>query len=571
MILDRIFTPGLAEVAYLIADEQAGEVAVIDPRRDVEAYLDWARERGLRITAILETHVHADFVSGARELAAVTGATIYASRLGNTEFPHVPLDDGDEVPVGNLRLRALWTPGHTPEHLAYLLFDPAQGDAPIALYSGDVLFSGEIGRPDLLGPDAQQRLIVQLYDTVEQRLKSLPDDLIVYPGHTAGSPCGKRIGDAPQTTIGQERTFNYAFNQPDRERFVRTVMAGMPKPPAYYPVMKRVNKVGPVLLRDLPAAQALSAAEVAARQEAGALVIDARPAAGFAQGHIPGAVTLPLGPSFAIWAGWLTPYDREVILVLPDDAQMTEAETELRRIGIDRVAGYLSGGVAAWQQSGRPLAALETIQPAELAARFAEYRLLDVRDQTEFESGHLPGAINLPAGDLAQGASAPGAVTGETAVICGSGYRSALAASLLQQQGVTGIVNVAGGMTAWREAGLPFGTEPPAPQTPADEPLEITLAEYLASQSGARRQVIDVRGQDEWQGGHLQEAQLVPLDQLPARQHELDPALPVVTVCRSGRRSLEAATYLREQGFAHARSLAGGMIAWSAARQPVKR
>jgi hydroxyacylglutathione hydrolase len=571
MILDRIFTPGLAEVAYLIADEHSGEVAVIDPRRDVEAYLDWAQERGLRITAILETHVHADFVSGARELAAVTGATIYASRLGNTEFPHVPLDDGDEVPVGTLRLRALWTPGHTPEHLAYLLFDPAQGDAPVALYSGDVLFAGEIGRPDLLGPDAQQRLIVQLYDTVEQRLKSLPDDLVVYPGHTAGSPCGKRIGDAPQTTIGQERTFNYAFNQPDREHFVRSVMAGMPKPPAYYPVMKRVNKVGPVLLRDLPAAQALSAAQVASRQEAGAMVIDARPAAEFAEGHIPGAVTLPLGPSFAIWAGWLMPYDRDLILVLPDDAQVAEAETELRRIGIDRVAGYLSGGMAAWQQSGRPLASLETVQPAELAARFADYRVLDVRDQTEYESGHLPGAISAPAGDLAQGASAPNAMRGKTAVICGSGYRSALAASLLQQQGIEGIVNVAGGMTAWREAGLPFGTEPPAPQAPADEPLEITLSEYLTSRSGARRQVIDVRGQDEWQGGHLQEAQLVPLDQLPARQHELDPALPVVTVCRSGRRSLEAASYLREQGFTQARSLAGGMIAWSAARQPVKR
>ena len=570
MILDRIFTPGLAEVAYLVADDATGDVAVIDPRRDIEAYLAWAHEHGMRITAILETHVHADFVSGARELAAATGATVYASRLGQTEFPHVPLEDGDEVSVGSLRLRARWTPGHTPEHMAYLLFDPVHGDAPVALYSGDVLFSGEIGRPDLLGPEAQQRLIVQLYDTVEQRLKALPDELVVYPGHTAGSPCGKRIGDAPQTTIGQERRFNYAFNQPDREQFVRSVMAGMPKPPAYYPVMKRMNKVGPVLLRELPAGKALSSADVAATQVAGALVIDARPAAEFAQGHIPGAVTLPLGPSFAIWAGWLTPYDRDVILILQADAQFAGAQTELRRIGIDRVAGYLAGGMAAWQEAGRPLATLETIQPADLAAQFANYRVLDVRDQSEFAGGHLPGAINAPAGDLAQGAAVP-AMAGTTAVICGSGYRSALAASLLQQRGWTDLVNVAGGMTAWREAGLPFGPSPALESATADDPIEISLAEYLNSRAGSPSQVIDVRGQDEWNGGHLREAQLVPLDQLAARRHELDPALPVVAVCRSGRRSLEAASYLREQGFAHARSLAGGMIAWSAANQPVMR
>ena len=222
-------------------------------------------------------------------------------------------------------------------------------------------------------------------------------------------------------------------------------------------------------------------------QDAGALVIDARPAAAFAQGHIPGAVTLPLGPSFAIWAGWLTPYDRDVILVLEQDTQFAEAQTELRRIGIDRVAGYLAGGMTSWQQAGRPLATLETIQPAELAARFADYRVLDVRDQSEFQSGHLPGAINAPAGDLAQGAAGPQAIAGKTAVICGSGYRSALAASLLEQRGVPGIVNVTGGMAAWREAGLPFGSpEVPAPApTPADEPLEITLSEYLASQAGA--------------------------------------------------------------------------------------
>ena len=303
MIIDRVYTPGLAQVAYVVADERAGEVAVIDPRRDVDAYVQWANERGMRIVAILETHVHADFVSGARELAVATGAPVYAGRLGNTEFPHVPVEDGDEIRVGALILRALWTPGHTPEHIAYLLIDPEQGSDPVALFSGDVLFTGEIGRPDLLGPEAQQRLIEQLWETVEQRLKPLPDAVIVYPGHTAGSPCGKKIGDAPQTTIGQEKTFGYAFNQPDRRAFIRVVMEGMPKPPAYYPTMKRVNKVGPTLLRDLPAGKPLSVSEVEAKRAAGALLIDARPAASSRQGTFPvrspsGSVrTSPSGPA----------------------------------------------------------------------------------------------------------------------------------------------------------------------------------------------------------------------------------------------------------------------------------
>jgi hydroxyacylglutathione hydrolase len=455
MIIDRVYTPGLAQVAYLVADEQAGEAAVIDPRRDIDAYLRWAHERGMRIVAILETHVHADFVSGARELAEATGAPIYAGRLGHTVFPHVPPGDGDEIRVGALTLRALWTPGHTPEHVAYLLFEPAQGSDPVALFSGDILFAGEIGRPDLLGPEAQHGLMAQLYETVEWRLKPLPDAVTVYPGHTAGSPCGKKIDEAPQTTIGQEKRFNYAFNQPDRETFVRTIMAGMPKPPAYYPTMKRVNKVGPALLRDLPAGRPLSVSDVAAKQAAGALVIDARPVDAFAQGHIPGVVSIGLGPNFAIWAGWLTPYERQVVLILGGDEQYEEARTELRRIGIDAVAGYLAGGMASWTAAGKPVESMETIPVKDLASCRSAYTVLDVRDRTEWEGGHLPGAINIPAGDLAQGADPPVNGSGPVAVMCGTGFRSAVAASLLQQRGKHDVVQVDGGMNAWREAGLP--------------------------------------------------------------------------------------------------------------------
>jgi hydroxyacylglutathione hydrolase len=457
MTVDRIYTGGLAQVAYLVADEAAGVAAVIDPRRDIETYREWAAERDLRIETILETHVHADFVSGARELAAATGATIFTSRRGEQEFPHHPLDDGDEVAVGRLRLRAFWTPGHTPEHLGYLLIDPDQRPDPIALFSGDVLFVGEIGRPDLLGPEQTQRLVEQLYETVVNHLSQLPDDVIVYPGHTAGSPCGKKIGDAPQTTIGQEKRFNYAFQARSKDRFVQTVMEGMPTPPAYYPTMKRVNKVGPTLLRDLPAGKPLSATDVAARQAAGALLIDARPVDRFARGHIPGAVSVGLGPSFAIWAGWLTPYDREVVLVLDEDEQFEDARTELRRIGIDAVAGYLAGGMIAWQAAGKPIESMETIPAEDLASRLSAYTVLDVRDRTEWQAGRLPGAINAPAGDLAQGADAPVNGSGKVAVICGTGFRSALAASLLQQRGNHDIVQVDGGMNAWCAAGLPTG------------------------------------------------------------------------------------------------------------------
>ncbi|MDP9471557.1 MAG: MBL fold metallo-hydrolase [Chloroflexota bacterium] len=250
MMLERFFTPGLAQVAYGIADVDTGVAAVIDPRRDVAVYTDWAAAHGLRIVAILETHIHADFVSGAGELAA-TGATVYASWFGDQTFPHQSLADGEEVAVGNLCLRALWTPGHTPEHLAYLLIDPARGPNPAALFSGDALFVGEVGRPDLLGEEQTRTLAKHLYRTVTGRLSRLDDALVVYPGHTAGSACGKQIGDAPTTTIGQEKRFSYAFQARSPDAFVRMVLDGMPKPPSYYPILKRVNRDGAAPLATL--------------------------------------------------------------------------------------------------------------------------------------------------------------------------------------------------------------------------------------------------------------------------------------------------------------------------------
>jgi hydroxyacylglutathione hydrolase len=456
MRIERFVTPGLAQVAYGIADEAAGVAVIIDPRRDVEVYQDWAAARRVRITAILETHVHADFVSGARELAAATGATIHVSRIGQQEFPHEPVDDGDEIPIGTCLLRACATPGHTPEHLAYLLANPATGPEPIALFSGDALFVGEVGRPDLLGERETRVLAAQLYRTVAQ-LKALDDALVVYPGHTAGSACGKKISDAPATTIGREKIGNYAFKARSEEEFVGMVLAGMPTPPTYYPILKRVNKVGAPLLRDVPPGGPLTAVQVREGMAAGALVIDARPQAAFGAGHIAGAQFAGIGDNFVAWMGWLAPYDRDLVLVLADDAHCADALVHLHRIGLDRVAGYLAGGMAAWHGD---VETLPQLSADDLAAHRAKGKnglaLLDVRSDGEWDGGHIAGAHHRFAGEIVRGNVAALPDGSPLAIICGSGYRSSVVASHLQMRGCANVVNVAGGMEAWERAGLPM-------------------------------------------------------------------------------------------------------------------
>ena len=458
MLIDRIFTPGLAQVAYMIGDGASGEVAVIDPRRDVDIYVRWAEERNLRIVAILETHVHADFVSGSLELAGRTGAPIYASRLGEQTFPHVPLDDGDRVTVGSGVLQAFWTPGHTPEHLAFLLFETADATEPSTVFSGDVLFVGEVGRPDLLGSEQTTALANQLYETVSDRLANLPDDLVVYPGHTAGSSCGKKIGEAPATTIGAEKATSYAFRAESREAFVRMVLNGMPLAPTYYPVLKQVNKKGAPAWESLTTPAALSPAELSAALASGAVLFDTRPTDAFVEGHIPGSIAAGLGSSFVAWAGWLAPYDRDLFLVLEAEDQLEDATTELRRIGLDHVRGYLTGGMDSWTAAGKPIETLTQIDVRGLASeikRDETMTVLDVRSEDEWKDGHIAGARHLFAGEIAQGADPKLGHESRIALICGSDYRSAFAASLLLQRGYRRLINVRGGMAAWEAAGLP--------------------------------------------------------------------------------------------------------------------
>jgi hydroxyacylglutathione hydrolase len=457
VITDRIFTPGLAQVAYLIADEEAGEVAIIDPRRDVDVYVNWAEERGLRYVAILETHVHADFVSGGPELARVTGAPVYASRRGDVEYDHIPIDDGDVIRVGSARLKAVWTPGHTPEHVAFLLLPNPDNDTPVSLYSGDVLFVGDVGRPDLLGQDATQELGKQLYTTVTERLKPLPNDVVVYPGHTAGSSCGKKIGDAPSTTIGAEKLGNYAFQPDERDEFVEQVLKDMPAPPAYYPVLKKINKTGAPMISSLPEPEAMSASDVRTAISDGVLVVDTRSSGAYGEGHIPGAVFAGYGANFHAWMGWLAPYDRDLVIVGGGEGTVAEIVTALRQIGIDRVTGYLEGGMDAWDGE---VSTLPQMDVESLSRNLDNYDVLDARNPDEWKDGHIEGADHLPAYEIIGGEMpSDEGRTKPLAVICGSGYRSSVASSVLMARGLKDVVNIDGGMSAWNDAGLPVAPQ----------------------------------------------------------------------------------------------------------------
>lgn len=457
MIIDRIFTPGLAQVAYLVADESTGDVAVFDPRRDVQVYLDWAAERHFRISAILETHVHADFVSGALELQAATGAPIYSSRLGDQEFEHVALRDGDSVQVGNLSLEARWTPGHTPEHIVFLLFDPSSSTQPQAMFSGDLIFAGEVGRPDLLGEAHTQQLARQLFQTLNHRIADLPDELLVYPGHTAGSACGKKIGEAAVTTLGAERQMTYAYQFVEEDAFVRGILDEMPAPPPYYPRMKVVNRIGPDLHGTLPNGSALTAPQVAQAIERGALVIDARAEESFDRAHIRGSFYAGSGADFAYWVGWRAPYDHPVILLLDRDEDYQPFVTELHRIGIDSIAGYLSGGIDAWIDYGGVVDRLQVLGPERFQALLEaeDATLLDVRSRDEWKSGHIESARNVFAGDISAGAEVEVGPNTLVMLTCATGFRSRVAASMLRVRGFERIVQLDGGIDAWRDAGLP--------------------------------------------------------------------------------------------------------------------
>jgi hydroxyacylglutathione hydrolase len=460
------FIPGLAIYSYMVGDERTKRCAVIDPTRDVSEYLQAARREGLRITHVLETHVHADFVSGSAELKDRLGdeVQVVASGLGGREWtpPYADrvVSDGDEIALGSVRLRAVHTPGHTYEHVAWALFDDSRSkDTPWLVFTGDFLFVGDVGRPDLLGDDARKKLAHQLYESVFGVLPGLPDFTEVFPAHGAGSLCGKAIGSRGSSSLGYERRFNGALQKRDEPEWVAALLKGMPIAPPYFRRMKKINAEGPkVLGPELPGQRRFTARQVHERICAHCLIVDVRPKEAFAAAHIPGSVNIPLGQNLPTWAGWVLPYDRPTLIVPDDPADVPEVVTHLLRVGFDDVQGYLEGGLADWETHGFELGRLETISVHDLAARLkgdgAPF-VLDVRTGSEWESGHIEGAHHIHGGKLAElYAEVPH--DRPVAVVCGSGYRASIASSFLMREGYRDLANVLGGMSAWKAAGLPM-------------------------------------------------------------------------------------------------------------------
>jgi hydroxyacylglutathione hydrolase len=469
MLLKRFYDTKLAQASYLVGCAATGEALVVDPNRDIDQYVGAAEAEGVRITHVTETHIHADFVSGSRELAARTGATLHLSDEGDASWKYafagqdgaVLLKDRDTFMVGNLRIEVLHTPGHTPEHLAFMVTDTPATDRPMGVLTGDFVFVGDVGRPDLLEKAAKVAGTMEsgartLFRSL-QRFKTLPDYLQIWPGHGAGSACGKSLGAVPQSTLGYERIVNWGLEDMTEDEFVERVLAGQPEPPRYFAEMKRINKEGPRVLGGVLRPPHLPPEAILQIADHGMLVIDTRPADAVATEHVPGTISIPLNRSFSTWAGWLVPYDRDIHLLVENEALLDEAVKDLASIGLDRVAGFLRPeALEAWTAAGRVLAMTRQMSVAELAEAVAAGRVnvLDVRGASEWESGHIPGVPNIPLGYLEERLTE--LPTDRPLVVhCQGGGRSAIAAGVLQAHGVENVVNLVGGFGAWVRAGQP--------------------------------------------------------------------------------------------------------------------
>ena len=467
MYFEQFYLTCLSHASYMIGSE--GEAAVIDPQRDVDIYLKAADEQNLKIRHIFETHLHADFVSGHKELAARTGAKIYIGAQANAEFPHVPLTDGLEVKMGVVRIRTLETPGHTPESVCLVITDEEKSSEskaqPGAVLTGDTLFIGDVGRPDLSKTHTSRELAGLLYDSLHEKLLALPDAVKVYPAHGAGSLCGRAMRAERSSTIGTERLTNYALQIASREEFIAQLTANLPTRPDYFLEDAEINRSGAATLTELPPLPALSPAEVQALLQQNANldvnvnVLDVRPGDEFAAGHVPGSINIALSGQFASWAGGILGIHSKPILIGETDAQIEEARMRLTRVGIEELRGYLAGGVAAWQKAGLPVLKTAQISPQELNQKLRSGSLraadvLDVRREGEWQAGHIADVQcraldTFPHGLPAMDSRRP------IAVHCKSGYRSMIACSLLERAGHRNVLNVEGGFDAWHAAELP--------------------------------------------------------------------------------------------------------------------
>ncbi|HEU4629249.1 MAG TPA: MBL fold metallo-hydrolase [Gemmatimonadaceae bacterium] len=515
LLLRHFYDPALAQASYLVGCPATGEALVVDPNRDAEQYVRAAAADGLRITHVTETHIHADFVSGSRELAQRTGAVLHLSGEGGDDWAYrfptaddtahgvraVLLRDGDHFLVGNVRLDVLATPGHTPEHLTLLVTDTASADRPMGAFTGDFIFVGDVGRPDLLERAAGMRGTMDesartLFRSL-RRFERQPDWLQLWPGHGAGSACGKAIGAVPSTTLGYEKLYNWGVAERDEEAFVRAVLTGQPDPPRYFARMKRMNRDGPRVLGGFPQPERRPGVELIAALERGAVVVDTRPVAAHAARHVPGTLNIPFGRAFVTWAGALLPDEPELYLIVghgepgtaaasgaaEGDAALADAVRSLAMIGVDRVAGYFgTDALGAWVAAGRALASTPQMTAEELAARLAtdavargEIAVVDVRRPEEWAAGHLPGVPNIPLATLPDRlAELP---TDRPVVLhCQGGSRSAIAASVLRAHGFGDVVNLTGGFRGWRDGGHAVEQGDPGDPREPVEPVEPAVS-----------------------------------------------------------------------------------------------
>ena len=453
MTIDRFETPGLAQYSYIISSQSHS--IVIDPIRDVDRYLRFLEERGLTLSSIVETHIHADFASGARALAEATGAELAMSAYDEGEhyrygMPHRSLQSGDAVKIGTVRVEALHTPGHTPEHLSFVLYDTQRSETePLAIFSGDFLFIGSVGRPDLLGDEAKLGLAHELYQSLHVRLQTLPDSVQVYPGHGAGSLCGTGMNERAESTLGYERRTNHLFKLTE-EAFVAEILGSVPPMPTYYPRMKELNARGAEAFDAIPGAAALSPSEVEAlTAEPDVMVLDLRRPEAFGGAHIRGAINIGTGQNLSLWAGWLLSSKSRIVLV-NDEGDDEDSRRGLVRVGLDNIVGFLKGGMASWISAG--LAFERTIQVSveDVRDRSKDKLVLDVRSEAEWKSGHIEGAMHIMLGDMPQKVqSLP--KDRPIVTVCGSGYRSSIAASGLAKNGFSNVESMHGGMAAWNK------------------------------------------------------------------------------------------------------------------------
>jgi hydroxyacylglutathione hydrolase len=452
MFVRQFFIKGIAHSSYLVGGNRT--CAIVDPSRDIDRYLEAAKEEGLRITHILETHLHADFVSGHLELAEATGAKIYAPLSGNCSFDHVPVSEGSSFTIEDMRFDVLDTPGHTPDCIVYIVTDLLRGDTPAAAFTGDTLFVGDVGRPDLF-PGRARELAEKLYGNLHDKVMALSDSCLVFPAHGAGSLCGKAMGAMRWSTVGYERSFNRELLIEDREEFIASLTVDMPAAPDHFTRCSEINRRGPALARTLPVPQPLSPGAFTGRmKDPGVIVVDTRHYASFSGQHIPGSWHIDLAGNFSTFSGWVLPPDRDILLVCDRPDQVSEAVTMLRRVGLDRTAGYLDGGIHAWVLAGLPTAHLPLLSAEEVREMLESgaATLLDVRSAEEFQAFHVPGAVHIMAMDLrTRYQELDPSMTFIT--MCKTGIRASMAASILKQHGFDKLYNAAGGITAYIAAG----------------------------------------------------------------------------------------------------------------------